>query len=145
MSAPADGVAGGWRIYARAAADWLLVLALAIANGALREAVLVPLAGATGARFASGVLLIACILAVAAWRVPRLGASTPAVLWRVGALWLALTLAFEFAFGALVQRKSANELLAPYAFAGGDLWPLVLVATFVGPRLMGGRRAHPQA
>ena len=132
-------------IYARAAAAWLPILPLAVANGALREAALVPRLGVVGANLGSGAILVACILAVAAWRVPRLGVATRAQLWRVGAPWLALTLAFEFAFGAFVLRRSASELLAPCAFAHGNPWPLVLAATFVAPRLAGARAMARQA
>jgi hypothetical protein len=53
----------------------------------------------------------------------------------VGTIWLTLTLVFEFGFGGLVQRRSWAELLAAYRFEDGNIWPVVLVVTFVSPLL----------
>ena len=49
--------------------------------------------------------------------------------------WLALTIAFEFAFGRLVAKRSWDELFQSYRFEGGDLWPVVLVIVAIAPLL----------
>jgi hypothetical protein len=112
---------------------WLVILALAIANGILREEVLVPSLGKHGGLALSGVLL--CLLvALVAYGLVRLSPGlTVAQGVRIGMLWLGLTLVFEFAFGRYVQRKSRGELLDAYTFAEGNLWPLMLVVMFVAP------------
>ena len=46
-----------------------------------------------------------------------------------------LTLVFEFSFGRLAQHKTWAELMEAYTFKGGNIWPLVLVATFIAPWL----------
>ncbi len=52
---------------------------------------------------------------------------------RVGGVWLAMTVTFEFAFGRLVARQSWEELLSDYNLRRGRMWPLVLGWVAVGP------------
>lgn len=121
--------------WARAVAAWLAILGLAIANGALREMLLLPALGRTPALVASGVLLSAVILLVAFAGIRWLRPASARAAWQLGMLWLALTLVFEFSFGGLVQHKSWAEMLQAYAFRDGDIWPLVLLVTLVAPVL----------
>ena len=117
----------------RLLASWLVILALAFANGAFRELLLVPRLGNPWALLLSGLLLCGCVVLVAGWSLGRLPVATTRQALGVGALWLALTLAFEFGFGRLVQGKSWGELLGAYTFAHGNLWPLVLLVILLGP------------
>lgn len=117
----------------RALAAWLVILTLAIANGALREAVLIPMLGARAGLVSSGIALSLAVLLVAfalARLTPGLTVRQGA---RIGALWLVLTLAFEFTFGRLVAHKAWSELFAAYTFEGGNLWPVVLLVTLLSP------------
>ena len=121
---------------------WLAILVLAVANGALREAVLVPLLGAAAGLTVSGLLLCALIAAVAyafTWLHPNLAARQALL---VGVLWLGLTLVFEFGLGRFVQHKSWGELLDAYRFKDGNLWPAVLLATLLAPYLAARWRAR---
>ena len=78
--------------------------------------------------------MVVCVTAaLLRWRAPR----SVRQLWRVGGSWAAATLAFEFGFGRLVQRKSWPDLLAAYTFDDGNLWPLVLVALLLAPPAIG--------
>jgi hypothetical protein len=114
---------------------WMLILCLAVANGALREAVLIPSLGKSAGLVLSGVLLSLLILVVAYGfvRMTRRDAGWQFVF--VGVLWLSLTLAFEFGFGRWVQHKSWSDLLDAYTFRDGNLWPMVLLVTLVAPYL----------
>ncbi len=120
---------------------WLLILALAIANGMLREAVLVPALGRSTGLVASGVLLC-CLVALVGYVFVRArrGLTVSQGL-AVGTLWLCLTLVFEFGFGRYVQHKSWSELTAAYTFEGGNLWPVVLLVTFLAPPVAARLRA----
>lgn len=112
---------------------WLVILMLAMANGALREAVLIPRFGTAGGLVASGLMLSALVVLVAIVLVrstPGIGVSQGM---RIGALWLGLTLAFEFGFGRLVMHRPWAELLAAYTFKDGNLWPVVLLVTLAAP------------
>lgn len=124
----------------RAIALWLGILVLAIANGALREALLIPAVGRTTGLTASGLVLSLAIFAVAVAAVRWLKPPSARGCWRVGVLWLALTLAFEFSFGRLVQHKSWDELLQAYSFSDGNIWPVVLLVTLIAPRLAAALR-----
>ena len=122
---------------------WLLILALAIANGILRESVLIPSLGNTGGLVLSG-LLLSFLVALIAYGLVRLSRITVRQGVLIGAGWLALTLAFEFAFGRHVQHKEWAELLEAYTFQDGNLWPLVLLVTLLAPpaaALLRARRA----
>ncbi|MBX3727324.1 MAG: hypothetical protein KF823_15565 [Xanthomonadales bacterium] len=118
--------------FPHAALAWLAILVLAIGNGLLREAVLVPRLGRVAGIVASGLLLIAAVFAVAwlllRWRPAR----SPAQAGCLGLGWLAATLVFETGFG-LVRGLTWPELVSAYTFADGNLWPLVLVALVLAP------------
>ena len=122
-------------MWTRAALVWLAILVLAIANGALREGLLIPRFGRTPGLVASGLLLSALVLLVAFATLGWIAPASPSLAWAVGALWLAMTLAFEFGFGGLVQHKPLHELLAAYRFEDGNLWPMVLLVVLVAPAL----------
>jgi hypothetical protein len=114
---------------------WLVILALAFGNGFLREVVLIPALGRPIGLAASGIALSLLILVIAMLTAPWYGALQARHYWHIGALWLALTLAFEFGLGRLVQHETWDELLQAYNFSGGNIWPAVLVMVFISPRL----------
>lgn len=117
----------------KAFAVWLGILVLAIANGTLREAVLVPALGKPPGLILSGVLLSGLILAVAYFALPWFGRAPIASYTAIGFGWLCLTLVFEFTFGHLIQGKPWSQLLEAYTFKEGDIWPVVLLVTAVAP------------
>lgn len=113
---------------------WASILVLAVANGALRESVLISGVGTPAALVLSGLLLSTLIIGVAYFSLPWLQISRPVQLWTVGLVWLALTLVFEFSFG-LWQGKSWPELLEAYTFKDGNIWPIVLATTALAPHI----------
>ncbi len=118
----------------KALITWAAILVLAIANGVLRESVLMPALGSPAALVLSGLLLSVMILGVAYFSLPWLHLRRPAQYWLVGFGWLALTLVFEFSFG-LSQGKSWAVMLEAYTFEGGNIWPVVLAVTALAPCL----------
>lgn len=118
---------------------WLGILALAVANGALREYLLMAEFGTPPALLLSGLLLSALIIGVAYLTLPWLSIRRPVQLWFVGFGWLALTLVFEFSFG-LWQGKSLPVLLEAYTFKEGNIWPVVLITTAIAPYIAGKLR-----
>ena len=125
----------------RAVVLWLAILALAMANGTLREKWLVPSLGSVSALVLSGILLSACVFIVALLAAPWYGRLSSAQWLAVGALWLGMTLAFEFGFGRFAQHKAWAEILEAYTFKGGTLWPLVLAMILLSPWLAAKLRA----
>lgn len=119
---------------ARALLSWLALLAVAFSNGALRELTVRRwLAEPVANRVSVG---WGCtFLGVAIWILTRrwpLGSYRQA--FRLGALWTALTLAFEFGMG-LVQGASWERMLHEYEIWNGRLWPLVVVFVLLAPAL----------
>lgn len=115
---------------------WAVLPVLAVGNAALREIVLVPTLGAAAALPLSGLVLIALVFAVAGvLHVTSHQPRTAGALWGLGACWLALTASFEIALVAATERASMDTLLAALDPSGGNLFALVLVATFLAPRL----------
>jgi hypothetical protein len=120
------------RTLRKAVIVWAAILGLAIVNGALRDTVVVKLVGETMARAASGVILCLLIFVAALIAAPWFGRLPARVWWSIGALWLGLTVVFETAAG-YAQHGSWQSLLDAYTLQGGNLWPLVLLATLVAP------------
>ena len=119
----------------RSVVVWLLILVLAVLNGGFREAVLLPNIGRQGAFVLSGILLSLCIVIVAVIFAGWLRLKELSRCLFVGFFWLCLTLSFEFGFGFFVQKRSWTGILEAYTFKDGNIWPLVLVVTFVAPLL----------
>jgi hypothetical protein len=115
--------------------------ALAVANG-LSRGLYAGRLGEARAHQVSTATLIAALLPYARaverrWPIPTPGAAA-----RIGASWVALTVAFEFGFGHYGARQSWSTLLADYDLRRGRLWPLVLAATAAAPTA--ARAAHPR-
>jgi hypothetical protein len=113
-------------------AIWCALLVVAIANGALREGVLLRALPRSLAFICSGLLLIALVLLVSLLTIRWLGQLDLTGYLLIGILWLALTIGFEFGFG-LVRGRSMASLLDAYRFRDGDIWPVVLVFIALAP------------
>ncbi len=100
---------------------WTAILFLAVLNGALREKALIPAVGTVAGRIASGIVLSACIALVAYLAAPWYGPLASPQYWRIGLVWLFLTLLFEFSFGRFVRHKDWTQLLKAYTFKGYDM------------------------
>ncbi|MDA3959302.1 MAG: hypothetical protein PF961_00825 [Planctomycetota bacterium] len=126
------------------AATWLLVIPLAVANGVLRQAVLIPWLGTKLAYPISGALLIAAIAAVACLLVSRLGPRHAMVWVSIGIAWGTATFCFE-----LLMLRAANKgwdaLVQQYNFSDNNIWPLVMVWTLLAPLLVATWRKQVQA
>jgi len=117
----------------RAMALWLGLAVLAVLNGAARDAWMSPRWGDTVGRAVSTLILGALITLVTLLAVGWLGPSTPGDALRIGVLWLALTLGFEFLVGHFVLRRPWAALLADYDLRRGRIWVLVLLVTLLAP------------
>jgi hypothetical protein len=56
--------------------------------------------------------------------------------WRIGAMWVALTLASEFLAGHYLFRNPWPRLLADDNVLRGRIWILVLITTAIAPWLV---------
>ena len=122
----------------RSIAAWFLLLMAAIANGAVRQAWLVPWLGDAVGHVLSTVSLSLLIFAIGWALFGWLDIATVAESWHVGVVWLGLTLAFEFIGGHFLFGAPWSKLLADYNLVEGRIWVLVLLATLLTPSLVFG-------
>lgn len=122
-------------VWIKAAVLWMAILVLAILNGAFRDTMLTPEFGSVVGFTLSGFILSICIVLVAFAAAPWYGRLNSRQWFAVGLFWLVLTLIFEFGFGRSLQQKSWGELFSAYTFQGGNIWPIVLLVTFLSPWL----------
>jgi len=104
---------------------WFPMILIAVANGALRAAWLVPRLGEHAARQVSTLLLIALFALYIGYVARRWPIASSGEALAVGGLWLALTLVFEFGIGRFVSGLSWQQMIAEYDLAAGRLWALV--------------------
>jgi hypothetical protein len=119
----------------RALAVWLLLVPLAIANGAFRAAVLIPRFGEHTGHIVSTILLSVVILAVAWVTIGWIGPHTLTDAVLIGFLWLGLTVLFEFGAGHFLFKQPWEHLFADYNLAKGRIWILVLIVTLKAPAI----------
>ncbi|MCI0513876.1 hypothetical protein L0128_11740 [candidate division KSB1 bacterium] len=114
---------------------WLVLVIVAILNGALREATYKKFVGdllAHQLSTVSGMMLFGIVF----WALSRLWplANTRQA-WIVGGAWLGMTIIFEFIFGHYVMGHPWSKLLHDYNLLQGRVWLLVLLWTAIGPYL----------
>jgi hypothetical protein len=117
----------------RAVAVWGALLILAVLNGGVRDIWLSPWLADTVGRVLSTVLLCGLIFLVSWVTIGWIRPASAREALRVGALWLAMTLAFEFGVGHYGFGKAWSELLADYDLRHGRVWLAVLVVTLLAP------------
>lgn len=124
-------------VWAMAVCAWIGFAGIVLLGGVVRSKVLEPRLGERAAHVAGTVTVCVAIMAAIMFFVPasRLHGTWP--LMRVGALWTALTVAFEFGYGRFIMHKNWEALFADYNFLAGRVWLLVPLTTFYGPVLAG--------
>jgi uncharacterized membrane protein YozB (DUF420 family) len=122
-------------MWLRAAAVWFAILGVAFINGGVRVALLIPRLGDLPAHAISSISLSVAILAAAWLSIGWIGVSRAAAAWRVGLLWVGMTLAFEFLAGHYIFGSSWARLLEDYNIFEGRIWLLVVATTLLAPLL----------
>jgi uncharacterized membrane protein YhaH (DUF805 family) len=121
----------------RAILTWVLFVPVAIANGTVRETLYASYVGDRTAHQISTAIAIVAYFALAYAMLRKRAADVPSrTLWLIGALWVVMTIAFEFGFGHYVDGAPWNELLADYNLFAGHIWGLFLLGIFVTPYLV---------
>lgn len=111
---------------------WFPMLLMAVVNGLLREFIFKKFTGDLAAHQLSTITLL-LFFALYCWiLLARFPPSSVLQALVVGALWVCLTLTFEFGFG-LYRGNSWNVLLADYNLLKGRLWVLVPIWLLSAP------------
>lgn len=122
-------------LLARAVALWAALMTAEVAHGVARTLLLLPVVGDLRSR-QIGVLTGSLVLFGITFVCVRwLRAETTAERLGIGALWAALTFAFELTLGRLVFDLSWDRLLADYRLSEGGLMPLGLAVLVLSPWL----------
>ena len=119
----------------RALIVWLALLGLAILNGGAREAFIIPRTGDLRGHLLSTITLCLAILALSWFSINWIHPASVRDAWTIGAVWVALTLAFEFLAGHYLFGNPWSRLLADYDIFRGRIWVLVLATTALAPAL----------
>jgi hypothetical protein len=120
----------------RAGAVWFAIMVGAIVNGAARDVLLAPRLGDLAARALSCATLSGLILIVTWISLEWIDPASMGDAWTIGAMWLVMTLTFEFVAGHYLFHTPWAMLLADYNVFRGRLWILVLAATIAAPALV---------
>ncbi len=119
----------------RALAVLALIILAETVNGTVRTLAIAPLVGDFTAR-QIGTFTGCALIGLIAWAArPWLNARSPRAQWAVGALWVAVMLAFELALGRLVAGASWARLVSDYNLAQGGLLGLGMAWLLCAPRL----------
>jgi hypothetical protein len=116
---------------------WLVFMVTAIANGAFRVAILMPSLGEQRAHLLSTLILCIVLIVEIATFLELFGDYSTGSLLALGAMWMLLTVAFEFGFGRYVAGQTWEALLANYNVARGRVWPAVPLVLLFAPVIIG--------
>ena len=119
-------------MYLKAALIWLTFSVVAFASGGLRQAVLVPRLGEHAAHQVGSVFVAVVIGIIAIWFIRTLGPTASEAL-TIGALWMAMTVAFELGFFRFGMGEPWERLIQDYNIFRGRFWLLVLIVQLVTP------------
>lgn len=115
------------------AATWLGLMVLAILNGLVREKTYGPsMQERTAHQFSTLVLLV--VIGGYVWLltgIVPLESTSQSLL--IGAMWLIMTLLFEFLFGHWVMGHPWEKLVQNYNLRRGRVWSLILIWTALAP------------
>ena len=116
----------------RALVVWLLMMAIETIHGVLRNLFLVPVIGDVGSRQIGVLIGSALILGVAILTIGWIHPTSELSLLTIGAMWLALTLAFEIGLGRALGRPW-ESMLADYDLSRGGLLSIGMVVLALSP------------
>jgi hypothetical protein len=116
----------------RALLVWLLMMVIETIHGVLRNLLLVPLVGDLRARQLGVFIGSALILGIAVLLIDWIRPSSIRDLLVIGAMWLALTLSFEFGLGHALGRPW-SALVADYDLTRGGLLSIGMVVLALSP------------
>jgi hypothetical protein len=123
-------------------AAWFVMLVVAVVNGAVRDLTYGKRLGELAAQQVStltGVVMLGIVMWIFVRMYPPSSAGRA---WRLGLLWMGLTVAFEFLFFHYAGGRSWAELRGNYNVLEGRVWVFVLAWVAVAPYLFFRIQSH---
>ena len=121
-------------MFLRAIVIWVVLAAVAVANGVFRNGVITPRLGEQRAHVTSTLILCVLIFAITLLFIRWIGPGGVLDASLVGLMWVVMTLAFEFLAGHFAFGHSWQKLLADYNVWRGRFWVLIPIVTYLAPR-----------
>jgi len=112
---------------------WVPMVAIAVLNGAVRDAWYAKRTSELRAHQLSTASLLLLLGAYIWFIIGLLPPGSGAEALAVGLVWLVLTLAFEFLFGHFVARRAWSRILHDYNVLAGRIWLLVPMWVAIAP------------
>jgi hypothetical protein len=126
-------------------AFWPAFPVLAVANGALRDALLAPAIGPALALPISGVtFLILMLLVIKGFLVLSRAPRSRRDLWLLGTIWAALAILFEFVVFGAILGTPWTELVQAFDPSDGNLFSVVILGVLIGPRVIAAVGTRPE-
>lgn len=120
--------------WSKAFAAWALIVVVESVLGTVRQRFIAPATGDMPARQIGVLTGSALVFAVACACVRWIGARSLREQLKVGLLWVALTIAFEFGLGAMLGY-SRERMRSDYDLAAGGFMALGLLCMLLAPAL----------
>lgn len=117
------------------AAAWIGLAVLAVINGTVRQKSYGRYMSELSAHQLSTLIFIALMGAYIWFLTGLVRLSSEKQALGVGAMWLAMTISFEFLFGHFVAGHSWERLFHDYDISQGRVWLVVLFWTLLAPWL----------
>lgn len=112
---------------------WFALLVVAVVNGAVRDALYKSAAGELAAHQIS-TLTGSILFGIVIWAMTRRWKIvSSAQAWKIGVMWVVMTVCFEFGFFHFVAGKPWSELLYAYNVFDGQVWVFLLIWVLVAP------------
>ncbi|HEX2960147.1 MAG TPA: hypothetical protein VHO43_00050 [Ignavibacteriales bacterium] len=124
---------------------WFGIMALAIFNGAAREALYKPYTGELPAhQIATAVLFI--LITIYLWKLLSfwpMRSSRQA--WSIGIMWLVMTLAFETIIGRFISGSPWSRIFYDYNLLAGRVWTFIPLWMLTGPYVLSRKKIKETA
>lgn len=125
------------KLFSRSFLTWLLFIPVVVLNGALREAVYKPFTGELAAHQISTVLASVAFVTLAYFRLKNHLLPVPnGILYRIGLMWVGLTVLFETCLGLFIVGDTWDKLLHDYNIFAGRIWSLFLLVVLFTPAIL---------
>ncbi len=111
---------------------WFPMIVIAVLNGTVRDFVYKTYLGELPARQLSTITLILLFAAYIWFVISRYPPASPTQAIYIGALWLVLTLIFEFGMGYMTG-KTWPQMFEDYNLLKGRIWVLVPIWVAIAP------------
>ncbi len=123
-------------VFLKASVIWVVIALLAIANGLVRETLLVSTLGPSIALPVSGMLLSFIVFIVTYLSFPLFAKNKSLTYFLIGLQWVFMTLLFEFLFGHYVVGRSWSDIIQVFNIMKGNLFIIVLIVSLFSPLLV---------